>query len=128
MNAKAVRALLVTVLTTLALAGLTAPSSTWAAGVVTTCDEAHFDTALSGGGSVTFNCGGPATITVTSTKTISASTTIDGGGVITISGGNSVPVFTVNTGATFTVQNLTIENGNRRQASPAASRTTEPRS
>ena len=29
-----------------------------AAGVVTTCDEAHLDTALSGGGLVTFNCGG----------------------------------------------------------------------
>jgi predicted outer membrane repeat protein len=110
MNAAAVRALIVTILTTLALAVLIAPSSAWAAGVVTTCDEAHFVTALSGGGAVTFSCG-PATITVTSTKTISASTTIDGGGVITISGGNSVLVFTVNSAATFTVQNLTIQNG-----------------
>src|SRR5450755_2270274 len=110
MNATPVRALVVTILTTLALVVLTAPTSTWAAGVVTTCDEAHFNTALTGGGLVTFTCG-PATITVTSTKTISASTTIDGGGVITISGGNSVPVFTVNPSPTFTVQNLTIQNG-----------------
>ncbi len=50
MNARPVRALILAILTTLALAGLTAPTSTWAGGVVTTCDEAHLNTALSGGG------------------------------------------------------------------------------
>ena len=55
-----------------------------------TCTEGALDSALAGGGTVTFNCGGDATVTVTSTKTISADTTIDGGSLITISGGNSV--------------------------------------
>ncbi len=84
-----------------------------AGGVVTTCDEAHFDAALAGGGLVTFSCGpNPVTITLTSTKTISTDTTIDGGGLITISGGNSVGVFLSTSGVNFTVQNLTIANGN----------------
>ena len=47
-------------------------------GTAGSCTEETLDTALAGGGSVTFNCGGAATITVTSTKTISADTTIDG--------------------------------------------------
>ena len=91
MKTTGIRSLLLA-LVLLGLAALTAPTPTWAGGVVAVCDEAHFDTALTGGGSVTFTCG-PATITVTSTKTISASTTIDGTGGIAISGGNSVPVF-----------------------------------
>jgi hypothetical protein len=77
-----------------------------------TCTEGALDSALAGGGSVTFNCGAsPVTITVTSTKTIIHDTTIDGGGVVTISGGNSVGVFLVNAPVNFTVQNLTIANG-----------------
>jgi len=83
-----------------------------AGGVVTTCDEAHLDTALSGGGLVTFNCGGPATITVTATRTIQADTTVDGGGVITISGGNSVGIAVVSSVGKLTVQNLTFADGN----------------
>jgi hypothetical protein len=88
-----------------------------AAGVVgdgtpASCTEAVLDSALSAGGSVTFDCGtSPGTITVTSTKTISADTTIDGGSLITISGGNSVGVFSVNAGVNFTVENLTVING-----------------
>ncbi len=100
MDATAERTSLIAILTAVALAALTASTSVSAGGVVGTCDETHLNTALSGGGTVTFTCG-PATITVTSTKTISANTTIDGGGVITISGGNSVQVFTVNPAATF---------------------------
>jgi hypothetical protein len=86
-----------------------------AAGVVTTCDEPNLDTALSGGGRVTFDCGSAAKITVTSTKIISADTTIDGENqdLITISGGHSVGVFSVNPGVTFTVQNLTIVDGQK---------------
>ncbi|MFI5396701.1 MAG: choice-of-anchor Q domain-containing protein [Candidatus Binatia bacterium] len=95
-----------------------------AAGVVGTgtaasCTDAALNTALTGGGLVTFNCGGgPVTIDIspgaggTGTKSIAVDTTIDGGGVVTISGGNSVGVFSVNTGVNFTVQNLTIANGN----------------
>ena len=95
-----------------------------AAGVVGTgtpasCTDAALNTALTGGGLVTFDCGvGAVSIDIspgaggTGTKTISSDTTIDGGGVITISGGHSVRVFSVNIGVTFTVQNLTIANGN----------------
>jgi hypothetical protein len=91
-------------------------SRTYAAGVVGTgtpssCTETALDTALTGGGTVTFNCGGAATITVTSPKTISSDTTIDGGGLITISGGNSVRVFTVNHGIALNLRNLAVSDG-----------------
>jgi len=96
------------------------PSIARAAGVVgmgtaDTCTDAGLNTALAGGGLVTFDCGAdPVTIDIstgTGTKTISADTTIDGGSLITISGGYRVGVFSVNAGVTFTVQNLTVANG-----------------
>ncbi len=88
-------------------------------GTPASCTDAALNSALSGGGLVTFNCG-PAPVTIdispgaggTGTKAIATDTTIDGGSLITISGGNSVGVFSVNTGVNFTVQNLTIANGN----------------
>ena len=91
--------------------------TTFAAGVVGTgtagsCTEAALDTALAGGGNVTFNCGGAHTITVTTEKTITANTTIDGGGNITISGGNSTRIFNVQNGADVILRNITITNGN----------------
>ena len=52
-------------------------------GTAETCTDAALNTALAGGGLVTFNCGGPATIDIsagTGTKTIAADTTINGGG------------------------------------------------
>ncbi|MFI5166294.1 MAG: choice-of-anchor Q domain-containing protein [Thermoanaerobaculales bacterium] len=82
-----------------------------ASGTVTTCDDAHLTTALSGGGTVTFNCGaGPTTITLATRKTISAATTIDGGGLVTLDGGGAIGLFTVS-GVSFTVQNITLANG-----------------
>jgi hypothetical protein len=90
----------------MALVALGGSQRARAAGVVTTCDEAHLNTALSGGGLVTFTCG-PATITVTSTKTISTDTTIDGGGLITLQNSGSAS-FAVNSSAHFTVQHLTL--------------------
>lgn len=90
---------------------------TLAAGVVGTgtpisCDEAAFDAALSGGGSVTFDCGAaPHTITLTGVKTISSSTTIDGGSLVTLSGGNSVKLFNVDPGVTFSTSNITLADG-----------------
>src|ERR1041385_5296359 len=84
----------------LTVAIATSPAA-WAAGVVGSgtagsCTDAALDTALAGGGLVTFDCGtDPVTIDITSgtgTKAISADTTIDGGGLVTISGGNSVLV------------------------------------
>jgi predicted outer membrane repeat protein len=58
---------------------IVSPSPVRAAGVVNPCNQANLQTALSGGGVVTFNCG-TATITLTSALTISQNTTIDGGG------------------------------------------------
>ena len=73
------RALLATLSAVLTL-GATSSVLACAVGTGTSvgCTEAALDACLSGGGSVTFNCGGAATITVTSTKTISADTTITG--------------------------------------------------
>ncbi|HEY6040716.1 MAG TPA: choice-of-anchor Q domain-containing protein [Anaerolineae bacterium] len=90
-----------------------------AAGVVGTgtpasCTEAALDSALAGGGLVTFNCGGaPTTISISSTKVITANTTIDASGpVIRFDGGNVVRVLQVNSGATLTVTGLVIQAGN----------------
>ncbi|MCB8947680.1 MAG: hypothetical protein H6653_06670 [Ardenticatenaceae bacterium] len=75
------------------------------------CTEAALNTALSGGGSVSFNCGGSHTITLTSQKTINSNTTINGGGQITLSGGNSTRLFYLQNGANLTLQNITLQNG-----------------
>ena len=86
-----------TALTCVVFVHLIAPAA-HAAGVVGTgtadsCTDAALDTALSGGGLVTFNCGGPATIDIstgTGTKTIDADTAIDGGGHEECDDGNTV--------------------------------------
>jgi hypothetical protein len=94
-----------------------------AAGVVGTgtpasCNEAALDTALAGGGNVTFNCGStlssPVTIVITSTKLITIDTLINGGtvGLIKISGqngANRVRIFQVN--ALLTINNLIVADG-----------------
>lgn len=80
-------------------------------GTPASCTEAALNTALSGGGSVSFNCGGSHTITLTSQKTINSHTTIDGGGQITLSGGNSTRLFNLQNGANLTLQNITLQNG-----------------
>ena len=86
-----------------------------AAGVVgsgtpASCTESAFDTALIGGGSVTFNCGGLKTIAVTNLKQISVNTTIDGDGLITLSASNTYfsQVFFANS---LTLRNITLANG-----------------
>ncbi len=63
-----------------------------AAGVVGTgtpasCTQLALTSALTGGGTVTFNCGGAATILVLSRMNITADTVIEGGGAITVTGG-----------------------------------------
>lgn len=91
----------------------------YAAGVVgsgtsESCTEAALDSALAGGGDITFNCGdAPHTIRVSSTKVIDSQSTvkISGNGLITISGNNAVRVFDIN-GGTLTLENLTITEGN----------------
>lgn len=75
------------------------------------CTEAALETALDGGGLVTFDCGGAHTITVTSQKTITLDTTVDGDGLITLSGGGSTRIFNIQNGADVTLSGLTVANG-----------------
>lgn len=105
--------------TTLVLLTVTAavPSSLLAAGTVgsgtpASCTEAAFDTALGGGGTVSFSCGGSAhTITLSARKTIAADTVIDGANLITLSGGNASALFEVNSGVTFDLRHITLADG-----------------
>jgi predicted outer membrane repeat protein len=80
-------------------------------GTPASCTQTALNTALAGGGSITFNCGGPATIVVTATKTISVNTTLDGGSVITLSGGDTTGVFFIQSGARLTLNHLTLTQG-----------------
>ncbi len=73
------------------------------------CTEAALDSALAGGGTVTFNCGGPATIQLTSAKTISQDTTIWGGNMITLTGGLTTRLFAVNTGANLSLNGIVLD-------------------
>lgn len=80
-------------------------------GTPSSCTEAALETALAGGGSVSFNCGGSHTIAIANPKLIENNTIIDGGGQITLSGGNVSRLFHVQNGASLTLQNMTLENG-----------------
>lgn len=113
-------ALMAVILTLSVTAGLTqaAPNG----GVVGTgtpgsCTDSALNTALIGGGTVTFDCGGPATITAT-LKTISANTTIDGGNNITLTS-TSGQLFNISSGVGLTLTNLTIANVSASQISQA---------
>ena len=88
-------------------------------GTGVSCTEAAFDTALAGGGTVTFNCGGPATITFTATKAITVATTISGGTGITLDGGGAVRLFNV-TGGGLVVDHVTLANGHDTVANQGA--------
>jgi len=93
------------VMTTLVLA---APNG----GLVTTCDDAHLATALSGGGLVTFNCG-TATLNITSDHILASDTTIDGsnnGQPLTLTASGVSFPFYVNAGKTLTLTNVVIAN------------------
>ena len=72
------------------------------------CDEAALRAALSGGGSVTFNCGGPTFISLSSPLTITQATIVDGGGQITLHGGNSTRLFFVTAFVPLTLRNITL--------------------
>jgi hypothetical protein len=91
-----------------------------AAGVVGTgtpasCTQAALNTALAGGGTVTFNCGAGATIPITSTKTLTTTTTIDGTGQnVTLDGGGTTRLFNTTyqfASFTLTFRNLLLRNG-----------------
>jgi uncharacterized repeat protein (TIGR01451 family) len=107
-------------LATLSLALL--PGSLYAFGVVGTgspasCTEAALNQALTGGGTVTFNCGGgPVTIPITTTKLIALVTTVDGlGQQITLDAQGRTRHFLTQYSTagsiSLTLRNLTIRNG-----------------
>ncbi len=80
-------------------------------GAASSCTESALHVAITGGGTITFNCGAePVTITVMSVQSINTNTSIDGGGLITISG-HGTQVFSVSSGThTLTIANLAVSN------------------
>lgn len=100
-----------TALFLLVLTALSTAQPVLAGGQVTNCnDDSEFSTRLSGGGTVTFDCG-TKTIALSSIKNISANTTINGDGKITLSGSGSRRLFVVNSGFSLTLQNITLTAG-----------------
>ena len=80
-------------------------------GTLGSCTEAALDSALSGGGIVTFDCGEPATtITLSGPKVLTAATAIDGGGKITLTAGGAFRLFQLNNAA-YTFTGLSLTNG-----------------
>jgi predicted outer membrane repeat protein len=81
-------------------------------GTPASCTETALNTALAGGGLVTFNCGAaPFTLVLSAVKNIIADTTVDGGGKITLSGNNATRHFFINGGVNFALKNITLANG-----------------
>ncbi|MBK8986137.1 MAG: hypothetical protein IPM39_08645 [Chloroflexi bacterium] len=82
------------------------------------CTEAAFDAALaaavSGGGTITFNCGAAeTTIPFSLSKIVNlGNVTIDGANRIILSGSNNDRHFFVGSGVTFRLQNITLRDGN----------------
>lgn len=85
----------------------------YAAGTVSTCDEASLNTALSGGGVVDFSLSADCTIIFTTTKIISTNTTIQNtsGFTVTFDGNNARGLFFVNNTITLGLDNLTLTRG-----------------
>lgn len=89
----------------------------YASGVVTTCDEAALETALTGGGVVDFAIGDWCEIIFTSEKVISTDTIIQNtsNDIVTFGGDYYTPtdtrLFTVNSGISLTLDNLILQNG-----------------
>lgn len=107
-------------LSALAFCGASQAAGVVGGGTAVSCTEAALDTALTGGGAVSFNCGAaPVTITVTARKNITVLTTIDGGNLVTLSGGNAVSLFNV-TGGGLSVQNIALVNGQDTVGNPGA--------
>jgi predicted outer membrane repeat protein len=97
----------------LVLATIPWMASLQAAGAVGTgtpasCTQAALTTALTGGGTVTFNCGGAATtIPVNTQIPITQDTVIEGGGLITITGGFATRLFDVS--ASLTLNDIILD-------------------
>ncbi|OQW92367.1 MAG: hypothetical protein BWK79_14810 [Beggiatoa sp. IS2] len=87
-----------------------------AAGIVGTgdsasCTEAALQTALTGGGEVSFNCGTATTVSVTSEKLLETDTVIDGGNLITLDGNSKNRIFITKKNVKLTIKNISIING-----------------
>ena len=92
------------------------PHDARAAATVSVCDEATLTTALSGGGTVLFDCDGTITLTNSSINglAIITTTTLDANGHnVTISGNDNRRIFNATGSNTvFTLNGLTLTHGN----------------
>jgi hypothetical protein len=98
------------------LSPLGGQSPALAAGVVgdgtpASCTSNALSAALTGGGTVTFNCGpNPVTI-LTDTYVIDGTVVVDGGGLVTLDGEDLRQVFLVQAGGDLTLRDLVLANG-----------------
>lgn len=91
-------------------AALLFPFAAHGGGVVSNATESSLNSALTGGGIVTFAVSG--TINITATKNISTNTVLDASGYnVTINGQGNVQLFGVSSGANLKLVNLTLANG-----------------
>jgi predicted outer membrane repeat protein len=81
-------------------------------GTAASCTSAALQTALNGGGLVTFNCGPANATIITNTYVISANTEVDGGGKITLDGENLRQHFLVQSGVGLILRRITLTRGN----------------
>jgi predicted outer membrane repeat protein len=101
------------------LAGV-ASASAWAGNaVVSTCDQTHFQTALTTantapGGTITFTCSGTITLTTNLSPDFvdnNVAMVIDGGNAIILDGGNTYSFWQVYSGGNLTLKRLTLQHG-----------------
>ncbi|NJL04724.1 MAG: hypothetical protein HC911_07400 [Chloroflexaceae bacterium] len=90
-----------------------AAAGTVGTGTPASCTEASLTAALSGGGTLTFNCGtAPHTIRITRALNITTATTINGGGAVTLDGDNATRLFSVSSNGQLTLTAITLSGGN----------------
>jgi predicted outer membrane repeat protein len=86
------------------------PSTVVGDGTTASCTEAALKSAVSGGGTITFDCGpGKVTIPINATITVTKPTLVDGGGKVTLDGQDKTQIF-VNK-STLVVKGLTFTRG-----------------
>jgi predicted outer membrane repeat protein len=84
-------------------------------GTPASCDSNALQTALNGGGLVTFNCGAAPHTLISNTYIISANTVVDGANKITLNGESLRQHFRVNAGVSLTLRNINLTNGSQPQ-------------
>jgi predicted outer membrane repeat protein len=84
-------------------------------GTPASCDSNALQTALNGGGLVTFNCGAAPHTIISNTYVISVNTIVDGANRITLDGEDLRQHFIVNAGAALTLRNLKLVKGTAAQ-------------